>query len=277
MFDYWHTVDGLPAGKLPDLQKARSTWPECTASPPTPDACNARWQQECSDLNASENAAWLPLMHAYDRVIRAHYRASYRYMTAVVANIADPQLHRLAMVEVKRSAWTDYLQLINQLRDWNGYLRLSNCDSSPPTENPKLDNGVQKDSAACPPALKGVKFSVKFGDLVKVSANCEQVGIEVASKSDMLWIGFFGEGSFNFVKGTGTIFTGVKAGGKIPETGISVSAKEGVYLTVGSTGVEDIGMRISTSGSFGVIGGPTVDVKGPSYQISWASQTITFP
>jgi hypothetical protein len=215
-------------------------------------------------------------MHAYDRAVRTHYRLSYRYMTAVVANIADPQLHRLALLEVKRSAWTDYLQLINRLRDWNLAMKASNCDSVPPTETPKVDNGVQKDSAACPPALKGVKLAVKFGDFVKLSANCEQVGIEVASKSDVLWIGFFGEGSFNFVNGRGTIFAGVKAGGKIPETAISVSAKEGVYLTVGSSGFEDIGMRVATSGSFGAVGGPTVDMKGPSYQISWASQTITF-
>jgi hypothetical protein len=86
----------------------------------------------------------------------------------------------------------------------------------------------------------------------------------------------FGEGSFNFVKGTGTLFAGVKAGGKIPETSISVSAKEGLYLTIGSSGIKDVGMRVATTGSFGLNGGPIVDMKGPAYQISWVSQEITF-
>jgi len=57
---------------------------------------------------------------------------------------------------------------------------------------------------------------------------------------------------------------------------VSVSAKEGLYLTIGSSGIRDVGMRVSTSGSYGLAGGPTVDMKGPGYQISWVSQTITF-
>src|SRR5204863_7960359 len=111
-------------------------------------------------------------------------------------------------------------------------------------------------------------FAVKLGDFVKFSANCEQLGVEVASKTDVLWVGGFAEGSFNFVKGTGTIFAGVKAGGKIPETGISVAAKEGLYVTVGASGIKDAGMRVSTTGSWGLAGGASVDMKGPAYQIS---------
>ena len=121
-----------------------------------------------------------------------------------------------------------------------------------------------------------MKFSVKLGDFVKFSTNCEQIGLEVASKSDVLWVGFFGEGSYNFVKGTGTFFAGVKGGGKIPETGISVSAKEGVYMSVGPNGIRDVGMRVSTTGAFGLSSGPTVEMKGPGFQISWVSQTMTF-
>ena len=276
-FGYMHLANGLPAGKLPDLQNARLTWPECNADPPTPAACDARWQQECSNLNASEHASWLPLITAFDQITHKLGRVEYRAMTAVVANLADPTLHRIALLEVQRQwGFGTYVQLLNEVSRWAGYLNGSYCNAPPPTENPTLDDGVQKNSAPCPAALKGVKFSVKLGDFLKASVNCEQVGLEVASKSDVLWIGFFGEGSYNFVKGTGTLFAGVKAGGKIPETNVSVSAKEGLYMSIGGSGITDVGMRVSTSGSYGLVGGPTVDMKGPSYQISWTSQTITF-
>jgi hypothetical protein len=36
--------DDRPRGA--DLQKACPTWPECNANPPTPSACDARWQRE---------------------------------------------------------------------------------------------------------------------------------------------------------------------------------------------------------------------------------------
>ena len=81
-------------------------------------------------------------------------------------------------------------------------------------------------------------------------------------------------GAIDFKHGTGTVFAGVKAAAKIPETNIGVSAKEGVYATFGGSGLRDIGMRVSTAGSFGLASGPTVDFKGPSYQISFVSQTI---
>jgi tetratricopeptide (TPR) repeat protein len=273
---YWHTENGLPAGTLPDLVKARDTWGECNQNPPNQAACEARWQRECANLNAATQAQWLPRIHAFDDAIRAYYRTSYRYMTAVVANLADPKLHQLAMVEVKRQMWADYIFLINRLGDWTNTMRFSNCNSTPSTDDPKQDDGTQESSEACAPFLKGAKFSVKLGDFVKLSTNCEQIGIEVSSKSDVLWAGLFGEGSYNFVKGTGTIFAGAKVGGKIPETGISVSAKEGFYMTIGGQGIKDVGMRVSTTGSYGLVGGAVVDVKGPAYQISWVSQTITF-
>ena len=117
---------------------------------------------------------------------------------------------------------------------------------------------------------------MKMGDFLKVSANCEQIGLEVATKSSIPWVGGFAEGSFNFVKGKGTIFAGVKEALKIPATGIGVSAKEGVYFTVGCGGLEDVGLRVSTTGAFGLAAGPTVEMKGPQMQFSFVSQTITF-
>src|SRR5262249_5670393 len=128
----------------------------------------------------------------------------------------------------------------------------------------------------CAKFLKGVRFSVKLGSLLKIGANCEQLNVEVASKSDIVWIGGFAEASLDFKHETGTFFVGAKAGGKIPETNNSVSAKEGIYATFGADGLRDIGMRVATGASFGLAAGPVVDVKGPKYQISFVSQEISF-
>jgi hypothetical protein len=53
-------------------------------------------------------------------------------------------------------------------------------------------------------------------------------------------------------------------------------AKEGVYFTVGGGGIEDLGLRVSTTGAFGLAAGPTVEMRGPQFQFSFVSQTITF-
>jgi tetratricopeptide (TPR) repeat protein len=263
-------------GKLAELYKSKDTWPECHGPNSSTEACDARWDTECSNFNTTEHSHWLPLMQAWDSAARTYYRANYRLWTAIVSNLADPLLHRIAYVELHREDWVMYYQELFNLSRWAEYLGFSNCHPSSPTADAELDQGSAPTTPACPAFLKGVKFAVKIGDFVKFSANCEQFGLEVASKSDVLWVGGFAEASYNFVKGTGTIFAGMKGGGKIPETNVSVSAKEGLYLTIGADGIHDAGMRVSTTGSFGLVGGPTVDMKGFQYDISFVSQTITF-
>lgn len=90
------------------------------------------------------------------------------------------------------------------------------------------------------------------------------------------WIGPFVEGKANFVKGTGTVFVGVKGSGRIPGVIGGVSAKEGVFVTVGSTGIKDAGLRVTTTGSFGTSTGHSVDIKGPGYTLGFVSGTIDF-
>ena len=226
-------------------------------------------------MNVAAHAEWRPLINRFDTAVRAFYRAQYRHRTALAANLADPKLHALAMARIQGD-WAEYMLLLNQLSLWASYLGMSFCNPSAPNEQPKLDDGSAAEPEACDPFLKGVRFSVKVGAFLKFALNCEQMSFEVASKTDILWVGLFAEGSFNFVKGTGTIFAGAKAGAKIPETGIQVSAKEGFYLTVGSTGFKDVGMRVSTSGAFGLLSGPAGEMKGFGYDLSFASQTITF-
>jgi tetratricopeptide (TPR) repeat protein len=271
--EYFATGPGVHS-KLQDLWDARPTWPECRQASPA--ACTARWQRECSDLNATTHARWLPLAQELDRSLRALYAARYRRETALAANIADPRLRALAVVRIQGNQ-VEYHQLISELRSWASWLGDAGCPATPTGAAVKTDDGFQQEpDGGCAPFLKGVRFAVKLGPYVKLGANCEQVTLEVAGKGDFLWIGPFAEASVDFKRGTGTVFAGGKAAAKIPETNVGVSAKEGIYATFGATGLRDIGMRVSTAGSFGLASGPTVDMKGPSYQISFVSQTIDF-
>jgi hypothetical protein len=265
------------SNKVATLSNARNTWPQCVFPTGSQQACDARWTSECTQLNDSSQAAWLPLMHAYDRALRKYESARYRYESAVVANVAEPHLHDYLAAYQQQGWWLDYPSEILYERAWAIKLWGSNCHPEAPLEpNPQTDDGSNDNPKNCSQVLAGVKFAVKLGDYIKVSANCEQVGLEVAATGSIPWLGGFAEGSINFVKGTSTIFAGAKEAVKLPGTGIGVSAKEGVYLTLGGDGLEDVGLRVSTTGAFGLAAGPTVEMKGPQFQISFVSRTITF-
>jgi hypothetical protein len=259
------------------LWNARYTsWPECGPNG-TAQSCQARWNSECSQLNDSSQAAWLPLMHAYDTALRKYESARYRYESAVVANIADPNLRAYVAAYQQQGWWLDYPAEIGYEWAWTLELTNSACHPDAPLEsNPQTDDGSTDTPKSCSHFLAGVKFAVKLGDYIKVSANCEQVGMEIAAPSSIPWLSGFAEGSINFVKGKSTIFAGAKESVKLPGTGIGVSAKEGVYFTLGGGGLEDVGLRVSTTGAFGLAAGPTVEMKGPGFQVSFVSQTITF-
>ena len=259
------------------LLNAKNTWPECVFPTGSTVACNARWNTECTQLNDSSQGAWLPLMHAYDTALRKYASARYRYESAVVANVAEPHLRAFLAAYSQQGWWLDYPSEILYERAWSIKLWSSGCHPDAALEaNPQLDDGSTANPKSCAQVLAGVKFSVKLGDFLKVSANCEQIGLEVAAPSAIPWVGGFAEGSINFVKGKSTIFAGVKEAVKLPGTGIGVSAKEGVYFTMGGGGLEDVGLRVSTTGAFGLAAGPTVDMKGPGFQLSFVSQTIRF-
>jgi len=262
---------------LAALSSSKNTWPECVGPNATPQSCKARWTTECSQLNDSSQSAWLPLMHAYDTALRKYESARYRYESAVVANIAEPHLRAFLAAYQQQRWWLDYPSGLIFERAWSIKLWGSNCHPEAPLEpNPQTDDGSNDNPRSCAQLLAGVKFSVKLGDFIKLSSNCEQVGLEVAAPSSIPWVGGFAEGSINFVKGKSTIFAGAKEAVKLPGTGIGVSAKEGVYFTMGGGGLEDVGLRVSTSGAFGLAAGPTVDMKCPQFQLSFVSQTITF-
>jgi len=259
------------------LFSAKTTWPECVFPTGTIQACNARWNTECSQLNDSSQASWLPLMHAYDTALRKYAAARYRYETAVVANVSEPHLRAFLAAYAEQLWWLDYPSQFLYERAWSIKLWTSACHPDAALQdNPQQDDGSTDDPKTCAQVLAGVKFSVKLGDFIKVSANCEQIGLEVAAPSSIPWVGGFAEGSINFVKGKSTIFAGAKEALKLPGTGIGVSAKEGVYFTMGGGGLEDVGLRVSTTGAFGLAAGPTVEMKGPQFQFSFVSQTVTF-
>jgi tetratricopeptide (TPR) repeat protein len=233
----------------------------------------AVYQGGCPDINFKWHGRWLATISAYDTISREYFAAHYRFRSGLAAHVATPVLHDLLTAQLEGKGFTQYTSPLSEARYWAGQLELTGCNpgSGGP---PELDatGGENPEPEACSRFLRGVKFAIKV-EVFKLSINCEEISGELGPRQ---WIGPFVEGKGNFVKGTLTVFGGVKASGKIPETNIGVSAKEGVFVTVGSTGIKDAGIKVTTTGSFGTSTGHSVDIKGPGYTLGFVSQTIDF-
>jgi hypothetical protein len=101
----------------------------------------------------------------------------------------------------------EFSYLVSSGYSWAQELEFSDCTGATAPDPVETSDGAAGKPSPCAPFLRGVKFSVKFGPLFKVSANCEQLGGELGSQG---WIGPYGEASYNFLKDKGTVVIGVK-------------------------------------------------------------------
>ena len=146
---------------------------------------------DCSTLGAIADKwhpIWRAAIHNLDTALRDHYQAEYRYATALIANIADPQLHQLLMAELQTSRpW--YSLLLASGQDWT--MIQAGCEQAPLSEGLQADEGTGETPARCAEFLRGVKFAVKIGTLFEVSSNCESLAVEASAGAG--WIGAFVE------------------------------------------------------------------------------------
>jgi tetratricopeptide (TPR) repeat protein len=233
------------------------------------------YQSQCPSINADYHGRWLKAMDAFVAAGAAELKSSSRFSSALAANIANPTAHALLQeyLNLAPVSGVEYSYLLSAGSFWAQSLRDSYCTGSTAPDTIKSNDGKAATPDACAPVLRGVKFSVKIGKLFKFSTNCEAFSAEIAASG---WIGPYGEGSYDFVKGKGTVVVGVKGSVKIPETNVGVSAKEGIYFSVDGSGRVDTGLRASTGAAFGASTGHSIDIKGPGYSLSFVSQTITF-
>lgn len=208
------------------------------------------------------HARWRSGIHDFDTAHREFLEAAYRHMTAVVANIAAPAEHELAQVGIERDIYTAWYE---HILDTDSFFpmaeRVLKFDCVEPTAEATgedLPNIEPEKADRCPEALKGNNKAKVDLEVVEVSFNCEQIGVEL-SADVAWWVGLFTEVTVTF-EGEVTITAGIKTDVGlvgVPGVGIpsDIGAKAGVFLKVGEGPdgwvIKDVGVSGEVSSSRG--------------------------
>lgn len=210
---------------------------------------------------------WRSAIHDYDTALRNYLQASYKHMTAIVANIPNPEEHELFRTEIEIDIYEEWLALIiavDSISDASSQ-GISYCRSIGEVIGDDLENLQAEKADNCPNVLKGankVKVDLEF---ISVSFNCETIGVELSSP----WLGLFVEGEAKFKGGWiskyqgATIGFGIKAGAEVPglpkEVGAGVEGKAGGYVKLDSDGnIKDAGFKAGVTVSTGIEGSDIV-------------------
>lgn len=241
-------------------------------------ACFQReYNARCSGPTSDANNKLAELLAAEEKAERDYIEAYYPFATAVLANIANPVVHERFSLIVEQSIEATWAAPLQALGFWAHDARLMFCGNPPPSvPDPPLDGPATERSEPCPPFVKGIKLSWKFGDGksagvpydLAVDVNCDKVSLEASGQVEG-WLGAFGQLDWSPRSGKMTIFAGPKVGAKIPGTSIGGSFKDGLYITFkGDDSIGDFGFRTSVSGSAGF--GPFSIKGGDSMDFSFA-------
>jgi hypothetical protein len=195
-------------------------------------------------------------MEAAQSAAEAHQRGLSRHVSAVVANLADPDAQAFGGVVIDEAEHGAYYALLAEARAWSAIVAahqdecLNGVDPAP-VDPSTLPATIEPASAGpCPPTLRAMNAVVDLG-AAKLRVNCERIqlegGVPVAP-----WMEAFGEVKYDPRAGNLTLIAGAKA--KAGGGPVSAGFKSGLYLTVGAGGVQDVGWRVGPSLS--ASGGP---------------------
>ena len=108
-------------------------------------------------------------------------------------------------------------------------------------------------------------MSVALGDTMSVGVSCKSIGVEIGTEG---WLGAFASVEYEF-DGKVTVFAGPKAELGIEGLGTKVGMKDGLYITVDSKGIQDVGARIAFETSTAITPGVSVATPIDSVDISF--------
>ena len=257
----------------------RESQDACSNNPPEGyDQCYHReYFSRCRAPLQSAHGHWLGLMNAQLTDFAELQRLYYPIATGIAGNISDPGRQEVESLQIDDYVDGQFNTWISTYAGfWANLVRLTVCYEDPSNPVPPGPAKVETPHAEpCSDFLRGVKFAFKIGKDAKlglpfdlsIEVNCEKISVEASGKvagGDLGWIGAFGEVSYAPATGKVTVFGGPKAAGKIPGTSIGGSIKDGIYVTVGPDGVDDVGFRVSPTAqvgldSFSVKGGKGLD------------------
>ena len=209
------------------------------------------------------HAKWRLAVHGFDTTQRNFLQAAYKHATAVIANIADPLEHELARIQIERdiyTAWNEHILITDSFYNRASAALKGDClESLPKSSTEDIDEIKAEKAESCPDALKGNnKAKIDF-EVIELSFNCEQMGVELSGGA---WIALFAEVTVSF-EGEITITAGVKADIELvglPGSGIpaDIGAKGGLFVKVGKGSdptkgwqIKDVGISSEVSTSRG--------------------------
>jgi hypothetical protein len=199
----------------------------------------------CRPALKSYHQGWLTRMEELHAKADAYVRAKSKRMSGIASNIADPDLHALALLSIEGLESAAYGGVLQQAGAWahDEWIRADNCIE--PYEDPATsaaDDPGAAGGTACPETLKSSNALLDVGPL-QLKFSCEQV--QLAGNLGEGWIKGFGELTYDFKAGKISVFAGSQ--GEIGGGPFKADFKSGLYVTVNQQGFEDAGWRVGPS------------------------------
>jgi hypothetical protein len=212
---------------------------------------------------------WLSLMQTLDLKMREYYVAASKYEAPLVAHLANPLAHKLALESLQAGGDFNVSVLANTVIDWMGLV--SACVVKQTPVKAPADQGADAgDPGECPPILgPDSVLALNIPGLMQIAVNCESVSGTVEGEG---LVGPFISGE-RTASGETTIFGGAKVGVNLGPFGGEL--QEGFYIKSGPSGIEDWGVRISPSASGGA--GPVSIGYGSAVDLSFVGAIDYIP
>lgn len=193
-----------------------------------------------------------PAWNAFDDAQRKCFALSHWYTTAVAAQLGDPQWHEWAMLDAQTGANLAYVQLLHNSTFGYRIAAGQGVGAAMRQRSVEEPEALENEDSPC---TGSATISIALTSAVSVSATCKSIGVEVGTEG---WLGAFASVEYEF-EGKVTVFAGPKAELGIEGLGTKVGMKDGLYITVDSKGIQDVGARVAFEGSTSA--GPGVSVS----------------
>jgi hypothetical protein len=230
------------------LADAASNW--CVGSS-IPNCFAQRMNETCRPKLRLAHQAWRDEMQETYAAAQTLVRAATRRLSGYAVNLADPDAHALALLQVSQYERAVYGRLVQQAQHWTHSVQLhsDHCVEplDPPSTAPVVDGPEAASEAACSPFLKAISGSWELGP-TKLKVSCER--IQQSFKEEVIpWVQAYAEVSYNFRSGRLSVFGGVKgeASGGVGKLGF----KSGMYVNAERDGSVDVGWRVGPSVTVG--------------------------
>jgi len=218
---------------------------------------------------------WMSEYAEFEANLAAYTTAKYAAMTGAAANLADELNLEYVMLNIESEMENDVSWHREPLLSYAEgiFAEWSLCQGVPEPIQSEGSQAQYDPADPCPDALTRGKIGINILGMVQISANCEEFQAEISGPG---LITVFGQVTVNMRHKTTTFF----AGGKIqspPGMG-RLSVNEGFYVSVGEKGVNDVGMRVSSSlgvGSGQFVG--SIDGPGMEFGVAAAVEYLTTP